>query len=100
MVKFATGSPFCVYRSSGSAVRLPMTVMIVSLLMLLFPVLLEVSVPPLDGAGEYTQDYAPTGGPLSHATNPQPHPNGHQSTRPGCLSRPGCTANHPAPSPE
>ena len=30
MVKFATASPFCVYRSSGSAVRLPTTVMTVS----------------------------------------------------------------------
>ena len=29
-MKFATASPFCVYRSSGSEVRLPTTVMIVS----------------------------------------------------------------------
>src|SRR6478735_921925 len=30
MVKLATASPFCVYRSSGSAVRFPTTVMTVS----------------------------------------------------------------------
>ena len=35
MVKSATGAPACVQRSSGSAVRLPMTVMTVSPVMLL-----------------------------------------------------------------